>query len=270
MRSRFLHALHRHRAAVAGLAAALLFTGCRREGASAISVIEVLCAAALRVPVEEAARAYEAEGLGKVRLQIGGSQAMLAALEVSGRGDIFLPADVSYVRAAREKGLVSEMVALVEMKAVIAVARGNPLGVHRLVDLQRDGVRVVLANPEFAAISQLASKALPPQTWQALAARAVTMKPTVNDVANDIVLGAADAGIVWDVTVRQSKGLEPVAVPELTALNGLAAGAVAAASTQPAAALRFLRWLASPEKGGVVFSRHGYTAVSSGAWAEIQ
>ncbi len=268
MWSRFLHTLHWHRAAVAGLAATLLLSGCRREGAAGKSGIEILCAAALRVPVEEAARLYEAEGLGKVYLQFGGSQAMLSALEVSGKGDVFLPADGSYVTTAEAKGLVRETVALAGMKAVIAVASGNPRGVHSMEDLHRDGVRVVLANPELAAISQLASKALPAQTWQALASRAVAMKPTVNDVANDIVLGAADAGIVWDVTVRQTQGLEAVAVLELEPAKGQAAGAVAAAGTQPAAALRFLRWLASPEKGGPVFSKHGYTAVPGDGWEE--
>lgn len=238
-----------------------LLPGCRRDESAANSEIEILCAASQRVPVEAAARAYEAEGLGKVRLQFGGSQAMLAALEISGKGDIFLPADMSYVTAAQAKGLVREAVPLAEMTAVIAVATGNPRNVRSLADLQQDGVRLVLANPELAAISQLTSKALPPQTWQSLAARAVTMKPTVNDAANDLLLGAADAGIVWDVTVLQTKGLEAVMVPELTAVKAQAAGAVASASTQPAAALRFLRLLASPEKGGAVFSKHGYTAV---------
>ena len=242
-----------------------ILPGCRRDESVAGSEIEVLCAAALRVPVEEAAREYEAAGRGTVRLQFGGSQAMLATLEISGQGDIFLPADESYVTAARAKGLVFETVPLAEMKAVIAVAKGNPRGVRSLADLQQDGVRLVLANPELAAISQLTSKSLPPQTWQALAARALAMKPTVNDVANDILLGAADAGIVWDVTVRQTKGLEAVALPELSAVKGRAAGAIAGASTQPAAARRFLRWLASPEKGAPVFQKHGYTVMRGNA-----
>lgn len=249
--------------AVASLALVMLCNGCRRDDSGARSEIEVLCAVALRVPVEESARAYAAEGLGTVRLLYGGSQAMLATLEISRKGDIFLPADVSYITAARTKGLVNETVMLAEMKPVIAVAKGNPRGIRSLTDLQKDGVRVVLANPELAAISQLASRALPPQTWQALAARAVTMKPTVNDAANDIVLGAADAGIVWDVTVRQTAGLEAVEVPELASVKGQAAGAVASVSTQPAAALHFLRWLGAPEKGGAVFSKHGY-AVARG------
>ncbi len=264
MRACFRHAPIWDRLALTGLALMLLFAGCRRDEPASDREIEVLCAVALRVPVEEAARAYAAEGLGTVRLQYGGSQAMLATLEISGKGDIFLPADESYLTAARTKGLVNETIMLAGMEAVVAVAKGNPRSIHTLPDLQKGDVRLVLANPELAAISQLASHALPPQTWQALAARAVALKPTVNDVANDIVLGAADAGIVWDVTVRQTAGLEAVEVPELASVKGQAAGAVARASTRAEAALRFLRWLAAPEKGGAVFSRHGYAVESRG------
>ena len=243
----------------------LLLAGCGGKGkvsGGAGEEIEVLCAASLRVPVEEAARAFAAEGLGRVRMQFGGSQAMLSALEISGKGDVFLPADVSYIESARAKNLVREPVALAEMQAVIAVAQGNPRGVRGVADLAREDVRVVLANPELAAISQMTAKAWPAQTWRALAARAVAMKPTVNDVANDLALGAADAGIVWEVTVRQTRGIEAVVVPELSGVKGRAAGAVVSASPQAEAARRFLRWLAAPEKGGVIFSRHGYAPVS--------
>jgi ABC-type molybdate transport system substrate-binding protein len=150
----------------------------------------------------------------------------------------------------------------------VAVKKGNPAGIHSLADLQKDGVRVVLANPELAAISSLTSKVLPPGTWQAIAARAVTMKPTVSDVANDIALGAADAGFVWDVTVLQGSGLERVDLPELAAVKGRVGGAVSASGSGQAAALRFLRWLAAPDKGGPIFAKNGYAAPGGDAWAK--
>jgi molybdate transport system substrate-binding protein len=252
----------------AGLAVSLL-SGCDRTASTSNVEIEVLCAVAMRSPLEEAARAFEAEGLGKVKFQFGGSQAMLATLEVSGQGDIFLPADVSYIETAAKKGLTSETVSLAGMTAVVTVAKGNPRGVHTLADLQKPDVRLVLANPELAAISKLTSESLPADTWQALKARATAMKPTVNDAANDVVLGAADAAIVWDVTVRQTTGLEAVTIPELNSIRGQASAAVTAASRQPAQALKFLRWLAAPEKGAITFQKNGYkTAAGSDAWDE--
>jgi molybdate transport system substrate-binding protein len=252
-------------AAVAGIIAA----SCRpQKNNGGQSEIEVLCAAGLRVPVEEAARLFEGEGLGRVRLQFGGSQSLLSALEVSKRGDIFLPADRSYVETARAKGLVGETFDLTIMTAVVAVKSGNPKGVRSLADLQRSDVRLVLANPDLAAVSQLASKALPAGAWQGLVARAVVMKPTVTDAANDIALGAADAGIVWDATVHQSKDLERVDLPELQAVKGHVSGAVVLSGSNQAAALRLLRWLAAPEKGAPVFRKHGYAGLSGDPWSD--
>lgn len=243
--------------------------GSRSDSAKAEeSEIEVLCAAGLRVPVEEAARVYEAEGLGRVRLEFGGSQTLLSKMEVSKKGAVFLPADLSYIEIAKKKNLVAEQVELTVMNGVVGVKKGNPAGVHSLADLQKDGVRVVLANPELAAISNLTSKALPAAVWQALTSRAVAMKPTVSDAANDIVLGAADAGFVWDVTVLQTAGLEKVELPELAAVKGRVAGAVCVAGSNQTAALRFLRWLSSPEKGGPILSKHGYAAPKGDAWVK--
>lgn len=219
--------------------------------------IEVLCAAGLRLPAEEAARAYEAEGLGRVRFQFGGSQSLLSALQISMRGDLYLPADSSYLKTAYSRGLVAEQVDIATMKAVLAVKKGNPKELRTFADVLHDGVRLVLANPELAAISQLTSKALPPDAWASLASHAVAMKPTVSDVANDIVLGAADAGIVWDATVHQTAALEAVDVPELAGVKGHVGGAVIVSGSNQPAARRFLRWLAAPDKGGPVFSKHG-------------
>src|SRR5215203_6107104 len=65
----------------------------------------VYCAAGIRVPVEAVAREYEAAYGVPVQLQYGGSQTLLAGIEVSRRGDLYVPADDSYLQAARDKGL---------------------------------------------------------------------------------------------------------------------------------------------------------------------
>ncbi len=253
------------------LLTACLFTGCGPKSGSTSqgeSEIEILCAAGMRVPVEEAAKAYEAEGLGKVRMEFGGSQTLLSKMEVSKKGDIFLPADASYLDLARKKGLIGEQVDVTVMNAVVAVKKGNPAGIHSLADLQRENVRLVLANPDLAAISSLTSKALPPGVWDALAKRALTMKPTVSDVGNDIALGAADAGFVWDVTVLQANGLEKVDLPELAVVKGRVAGAVSVAGAKQTEARRFLRYLSAPDKGGPILTKHGYAAPQGAPWTK--
>src|SRR5262245_57417731 len=65
----------------------------------------VYCAAGIKAPVEALARDYEAAYGIPVQLQFGGSQTLLANMEVSRRGDLYLPADDSYIQLARDKDL---------------------------------------------------------------------------------------------------------------------------------------------------------------------
>jgi ABC-type molybdate transport system substrate-binding protein len=93
------------------------------------------------------------------------------------------------------------------------------------------------------------------------------MKPTVTEIAADIALGTVDAAIIWDSTAAQFKaGI--VEVPELSPRSENASACVTEFCTQPAAALRFARYLAAPEKGGVIFEANGFTAAGGDAWAD--
>jgi len=91
-----------------------------------VQPIVVYCAAGLKGPVEAAAKAYEAEYQVPVSLQFGGSQTLLANVEVSKLGDLFIPADDSYTELAQQKKLIETSIPLAVMKPVLAVAKGNP------------------------------------------------------------------------------------------------------------------------------------------------
>lgn len=233
--------------------------------------ILVHCGAGLRLPVERAAEGYEREGGVRVRLQYGGSQSLLAGIEASRVGDLFIPGDDPYLQKGREKGLVAEVVPLARLRVVLAVRRGNPKGIRRLEDLFRADVRLAWPNPEAAAAGRKAQEALGGSgRAQELKRRAVVLKPTVGEVANDILVGTVDAGFVWDATVAQYKGeLEAVGLSELEGAEASVSAGVLSGSGHPAAALRFARYLAAPGKGREEFARAGFHPVEGDAWAEV-
>src|SRR5436305_1883149 len=78
----------------------------------------IWCAEALRVPMEATARAYEGAAAQKVFLHFGSSQAILTQLSVGKQGDLFLPADDSFIDMARKKELLAEVRPLARMTAV--------------------------------------------------------------------------------------------------------------------------------------------------------
>ena len=232
--------------------------------ASPTGPILVYCAAALRPTVEAVAKSYG----GEVQIQPGASQTLLANAEVSGKGDLYIPADDSYLDLARSKNLIAETIPLARMVPVLAVAKGNPKGVRSLDDLLKPEVRLAQANPDAAAIGKLTRGALRKLgRWDALEKKTIVFKPSVIDVANDLKLGSADAAFVWDTTVRQYPELERV--PEVDfGIQASVPVAVLKSSASPTAALRFARFLAARDRGLLEFAKNGFETVDGDVWEE--
>ncbi len=235
-----------------------------KEGAPAATSQDpllVYCAAGIRVPVEAAARSYEKSHGVRVELQYGGSQTLLANIEISRKGDLYIPADETYLPIARRKGLAAESLPVARMKPVLAVRKGNPKGIRSTDDLLREDVKLVQANPEAAAVGKVVREELEKSgRWEALQKKTVAFKPTVNDVANDLKLGIADAGFVWDATVVQYPEIEAA---QTIGRDSRIPAAVLTTSAQPAAAFRFARYLAA---SGEEFRRAGFQPEEADAW----
>lgn len=230
----------------------------------------VYCAAGLKLPVEAAARDYEAAHGVEIRLNYGGSQSLLSAIELARVGDLFLPADESYLDTTREKGLLAEVLPLAKFAPVLAVPKGNPKNIRVLADLWRENIRVVQANPDIAAVGKVTRQALRKAgVWDKIAPHIFADQPTVNDAANAIKVGTADAGFVWDTTVQQYPELAAVAVPELAHVASSLNVTVLRCSKQPTAALHFARYLAARDRGLIHFAAHGFTPVDGDAWDEL-
>jgi molybdate transport system substrate-binding protein len=162
--------------------------------------LTVFCAAGLKKPVEEIALAYQKETGTEVRLQYGGTGTLLSQIRIAKQGDLFIAADDGALADAKKLGVTREEFQLAKQKPVLAVAKGNPKKIDSLASLKADGIKLALPNPESASIGRVTKKLLGAE-WDALAAKAAVMKPTVTEIAADLSLGAVDAAIVWDSTV---------------------------------------------------------------------
>ena len=233
------------------------------------SPLMVYCAASNRGVMEAVRADYEREFGVPVEVQYGASQTLLAALEVSKSGDLYLPADDSYLTLAQERGLIEDEFALADMKAVVAVAKGNPKQIAALDDLLRDDVRLAQANPEAAAIGKVTKTALEAiGRWKELEQHTTAFTTTVNEVANDVKVGAVDCGIVYGPVLHDYDALEGVSIPELASINSRVAVALLKSSARPQAAARFARYLSARDKGLVRYREFGFEPVEGDPWAE--
>jgi molybdate transport system substrate-binding protein len=236
-------------------------------GAADRADLTLYCAAGIQPPVQELLAKFEKECGIQVRVQYGGSGQLLSALQLARRGDLFLTGDTSYLEDGRKKGLVQEVIPLAHLTPVILLPRGNPKGIRSLADLSRPEIRVALANPDQTAIGKALRRRLGQAgLWDPLAKRAAVFKPTVNELANDVKLGSADAAIVWDATAAQYPGLTFLRQPILDEIKDQVAVGVLSYSQQAAAALRLARYLAARDRGAEIFKKCGYQALAGDAW----
>jgi molybdate transport system substrate-binding protein len=253
-------------AAMLGLVAILALPKSDRGSESGDALI-LHCAAGLRLPVTEIVEAYRKETGRSVQLNFGPSGALEAALEVAG-GDLFLPADRSYIDSTKSKGLVDEVIPVAYLTAGIAVVRGNPLKIAGLDDLAAEGVKVVLANPE-AAIGKFTRKVLTTAGLaDAIERNVIVTKPTVNEVAETVELGLADAGIIWDALAGQYANVAFVHVREFDQRRKEACVGVLRSAENPTRALHFARYLAARDRGQEIFRKHGYEIPEGDKWSD--
>ncbi|MEZ6067514.1 MAG: substrate-binding domain-containing protein [Planctomycetaceae bacterium] len=195
----------------AGLTGGLMWLSQPISGAN--RPLRLYCAAGMRMAVEKIVAKYKAEYGVEIEIQYGGSNTLLSQLQVNNSedADLYLAADDFYTAQAVELGLALDVYPIAYSGPVIAVPPGNPKQIRNIGDLLRPDVRVAMADPDQAAVGRAVRDRLSRvetregNFWEQLQASITdrgVFKPTVNDVANDVKLGAVDAGLVWDSTVK--------------------------------------------------------------------
>ncbi len=222
--------------------------------------VVLFCAASNRAVVEAILNDYQKEFGLSVQVQYGPSQTLLATMEVSQTCDLFLPADDSYLTLAKSKGLVDEILPLASMAIGVAVPKGNPKRIQSLNDLLKDEFRFVQANTQTAAIGKLTREFLSKSgQWDAIDHATAAYRLSVTDVANDVAVNAADAGIVYDAVLHTYPTLEFIQVPELADARARIAVGLARQTARSDQALRLAQYLAAPDRGGKRYREFGFT-----------
>jgi len=233
--------------------------------------LHLYCAAGLRLPVEDIVALYHEEFGRVVHVSYAGSGALESQLKLA-PGDLYLPADWSYIERTQAQGVVAESIPVSDLLPGVVLPVDSEISIQSLSDLSKPELRLSIGD-ESTAIGALTRQVLNQAgLWDVVSANVAVMKPTVNNVAEDVAMGAVDAGIVWEVIGSQFDELEFVSLPELEANTRRAAIGVLTKSTQPAEALHFARFLSSRDRGRVVFEKCGFAVPSNQTtdrWASV-
>lgn len=173
--------------------------------------LHIFCGAGMKDPFTEIAQAFQDETGCTVEVTYANAAQIQTQINTAKEGDFFIAGSEQEVKPVTE--LVESSTPLVRHIPVIAVQKGNPLNITGPADLAKEGVRVVIGDPEATPIGKIAT--------QLFADFGIT--DTVNIVSNTTTAPAmstalaadeCDAIIVWKENVSADQG-EIVDCPEM-------------------------------------------------------
>ena len=212
--------------------------------------VTVSAAASLTNAFKDIAQGYEAQNPGtKVRLNFGGSGALLQQMAKGAPVDVFASADQETMDKAQKEGLVlaADRQDFVRNQLVLIVPSDAKRVPASLSDLTHTGyTRVAIANPASVPVGRYAQTALEAaKLWPAVQAKAINTQ-NVRQSLDYVARGEVDAGFVYatDAAIMKDKVKVAFEVPLATAI--LYPIAKTAASSHAAEATSFINYLATP------------------------
>lgn len=257
--------------AATGLFGAVLLAGActepvhtRLTGIPVTATVSVYGAASLHDALEAARNTYLATHPGTfLTISTDSSAALEAQIEQGAPADLFLSADTTNPAKLVSAGLAAGApVPFAGNALALIVPLANPARIFSPADLGRPGVKVVAAG-DAVPITAYASRLLtnlatlpgyPSGLAAAYAENVVSREDNVTAVVAKVELGEGDAGIVYATDALASKKSAAIPLPEAANVRALYAGVVMKSSTNAAAAVGLLTWLAGPDGQRVLAS----------------
>lgn len=269
------------------LALLALLAGCRSEGGAArpgeaaapdsshSGTLTVFAAASLADAFEAIGAPFEAAHPGaRVVFNVAGSQQLAQQLALGAPGDVFASANAQQMQIAVAAGRVAPDApqTFARNRLVAVVPEDNPGKLKALKDLARPGLKVVLAAEEVPAgryARRFLEKASQDATYEADFARRVRANVVSNEqdvraVLTKVVLGEADAGIVYSSDVVGADGGRVRRLPIPDALNVAARYPIAPLrdAPHPALAEAFTAFVRSVQ-GQQLLARYGFVPLDA-------
>lgn len=202
------------RMAAAGLVVAAL-AGCASTSTGSQTTVTVFAAASLTDVFAALETEFEAQHpTVDIVLSFGGSSAIAEQVAAGAPADVVATADLDSM--ARLGGLALDPQVFATNSLALAVPAGNPGGVTGLADLAREELVIALCDesvPCGAAAARLLEAA-------GVRARVDTLEHDVRSVLMKVVLGEADAGLVYRTDVLAAgRDVESVDIPAIAATS---------------------------------------------------
>jgi molybdate transport system substrate-binding protein len=136
----------------------------------------------------------------------------------------------------------------------------QPEGHHLPGDLAKEGITVILGDPEANAIGQTAKKLIEKNNLPGINDNTVSLAATVSEIITQLASGQADAGIVTMDNVHGNADIEIIEIPADQNIDQIIPVCTLTMSAVPDEAQAFVDFIAS-DAGKKIFEDNGFKPV---------
>lgn len=259
--------------------AALSVTGCTSSvpaGTTATAVptapqesILVFAGAGLKAPLDEIGPAFTQKYGIAVQYNYGGAGTLVSQMNLTRKGDVFMPGSTTEFATAKAQGLVNGSVFVAYHVPVIAVQRGNPKNITSIADFAQPGLKVALGDVNATAIGKAGAKMFQKlNITAAVEKNVVTRTPTINELTVIMETGQADAALLTLDQINPAK-VGAITIPASDNVVLITPIGATTYTENPDAADSFVAYVSSDE-GKAFFAKHGFPIYPDPVYANVK
>ncbi|KGM92976.1 molybdate ABC transporter substrate-binding protein (plasmid) [Clostridium botulinum] len=220
----------------------------------------VYCGAALKKPMDEIGKLFQEKYGVQIRYTYGACQQLLSQIQVSKKGDVYIPSSLSYYKVVKEKKLADYKKDVAYHRPAIAVSKENPKNIKNIEDLAKPGVKVILGD-KSTAIGKISKKILDKnKIYDKVMKNLVVTTATANEIVVDLQMKKGDTSILWEENALNSKDLKPIEIPKDKSAISTIAACVLSASKDQELSKKFVDFVVSNE-GKSIFQKYGLKTI---------
>jgi len=231
--------------------------------------ILVFAGAGLKAPLDEIGTAFTQKYSITVQYNYGGAGTLVSQMNLTRKGDVFMPGSTTEFQTAKAQGLVNSSQLVAYHVPVIAVQKGNPKNITSIKDFAQPGLKIALGDVNATAIGKAGAKMFKNfNITDAVEKNVVTRTPTINELTIIMNTGQADAALLTLDQIDPAK-VDAITIPVSDNAVLITPIGVTTYSTNTDAANKFVAFVASDE-GKAFFAKHGFPIYPDPVYANVK
>ena len=229
----------------------------------------VYSGAGLKSAMEDLGKAFtDKYGIG-IQYNYGGSGTLISQMNLTHKGDVFIPGSTTEYATAKSQGLVGDYQMIAYHVPVIAVQKGNPKGITSIKDFANPGLKIALGDANATAIGKAGAKMFKNfNITGAVEKNVITRTPTINELTIIMNTGQADVSLLTLDQINKEK-VDAITIPTSDNVVLIVPIGVTTFTKNPASAQKFADFVVSAE-GKAIFIKHGFPSYPDPAYAGVK